>query len=229
MLSTQTRLLENLEDIKLFWPLRRYFPVLLLCPNSALICFGCSYLPTDPPVSPSSMHVMQCWRSRGSLVVSIFMLMFCLKWLESVKVRVKPVLSIDVSTDEWPFYLLPLDEDIISLELPEFFRDNFLVNTELKWLVWCCMYLITNQMGFDRRGTSGGWGQPATLCTCFTLFTARSPRSTGLDDVPRCSTVSHLRFCFCWGFFSFSDLKDWTAVDSVFVSGTRWYMSRGSR
>uniref|UniRef100_A0A668ASH0 VPS33B late endosome and lysosome associated n=1 Tax=Myripristis murdjan TaxID=586833 RepID=A0A668ASH0_9TELE len=33
----------------------------------------------------------------------------------------------DVSTDEWAFYLLPLDEDIINLELPEFFRDNFLV------------------------------------------------------------------------------------------------------
>lgn len=33
----------------------------------------------------------------------------------------------DVTTDEWSFYLLPLDDDIISLELPEFFRDNFLV------------------------------------------------------------------------------------------------------
>uniref|UniRef100_A0A3B3T9Q0 VPS33B late endosome and lysosome associated n=1 Tax=Paramormyrops kingsleyae TaxID=1676925 RepID=A0A3B3T9Q0_9TELE len=32
----------------------------------------------------------------------------------------------DVSTDEWAFHLLPLDDDIISLELPEFFRDNFL-------------------------------------------------------------------------------------------------------
>lgn len=34
----------------------------------------------------------------------------------------------DVTTDEWAFYLLPLDDDIISLELPEFFRDNFLVD-----------------------------------------------------------------------------------------------------
>ena len=33
----------------------------------------------------------------------------------------------DVTTDEWAFYLLPLDDDIISMELPEFFRDNFLV------------------------------------------------------------------------------------------------------
>lgn len=36
---------------------------------------------------------------------------------------------IDVTTDEWEFYLLPLDDDIISLELPEFFRDSFLVGT----------------------------------------------------------------------------------------------------
>uniref|UniRef100_U3K9C2 VPS33B late endosome and lysosome associated n=1 Tax=Ficedula albicollis TaxID=59894 RepID=U3K9C2_FICAL len=37
-----------------------------------------------------------------------------------------PVLSTDVTCDEWSFYLLPLDEDIISMELPEFFRDYFL-------------------------------------------------------------------------------------------------------
>ncbi|NXA36129.1 VP33B protein, partial [Eudromia elegans] len=32
----------------------------------------------------------------------------------------------DVTCDEWSFYLLPLDDDIISMELPEFFRDYFL-------------------------------------------------------------------------------------------------------
>lgn len=32
-----------------------------------------------------------------------------------------------MTTDEWEFYLLPLDDDVISLELPEFFRDSFLV------------------------------------------------------------------------------------------------------
>ncbi|NXY55230.1 VP33B protein, partial [Callaeas wilsoni] len=32
----------------------------------------------------------------------------------------------DITCDEWSFYLLPLDEDIISMELPEFFRDYFL-------------------------------------------------------------------------------------------------------
>ncbi|KAK2854276.1 hypothetical protein Q5P01_006937 [Channa striata] len=39
----------------------------------------------------------------------------------------------DVTTDEWAFYLLPLDEDIISLELPEFFRDNFLAGDQ-RWV-----------------------------------------------------------------------------------------------
>ncbi|KAL8197329.1 UNVERIFIED_CONTAM: Vacuolar protein sorting-associated protein 33B [Gekko kuhli] len=32
----------------------------------------------------------------------------------------------DVTWDEWSFYLLPLDDDVISMELPEFFRDYFL-------------------------------------------------------------------------------------------------------
>ncbi|TDH17459.1 hypothetical protein EPR50_G00008320 [Perca flavescens] len=39
----------------------------------------------------------------------------------------------DVTTDEWSFYLLPLDDDIISLELPEFFRDNFLAGDQ-RWV-----------------------------------------------------------------------------------------------
>lgn len=33
----------------------------------------------------------------------------------------------DVSCDEWAFSLLPLDVDLLSMELPEFFRDYFLV------------------------------------------------------------------------------------------------------
>lgn len=36
----------------------------------------------------------------------------------------------EVTTDEWSFCLLPLDDDVISMELPEFFRDNFLVKNE---------------------------------------------------------------------------------------------------
>ncbi|XP_075934737.1 vacuolar protein sorting-associated protein 33B isoform X2 [Anarhichas minor] len=39
----------------------------------------------------------------------------------------------EVTTDEWSFYLLPLDEDVISLELPEFFRDNFLAGDQ-RWV-----------------------------------------------------------------------------------------------
>ncbi|KAM4893113.1 vacuolar protein sorting-associated protein 33B isoform 3-T3 [Sylvia borin] len=44
-----------------------------------------------------------------------------------VRPRVRTMRFIaDVTCDEWSFYLLPLDEDIISMELPEFFRDYFL-------------------------------------------------------------------------------------------------------
>lgn len=43
-----------------------------------------------------------------------------------------PVPNTDVTCDEWSFYLLPLDEDIISMELPEFFRDYFLVSGTLQ-------------------------------------------------------------------------------------------------
>ncbi|TSK20022.1 Vacuolar protein sorting-associated protein 33B [Bagarius yarrelli] len=39
----------------------------------------------------------------------------------------------DVSSDEWAFYLLPLDDDIISMELPEFFRDYFLEGDQ-RWM-----------------------------------------------------------------------------------------------
>ncbi|XP_077419805.1 vacuolar protein sorting-associated protein 33B [Vanacampus margaritifer] len=39
----------------------------------------------------------------------------------------------DVTMDEWAFYLLPLDDDIISLELPEFFRDNYMAG-DLRWV-----------------------------------------------------------------------------------------------
>lgn len=42
----------------------------------------------------------------------------------------RPMLSVpaDVSCDEWAFSLLPLDVDLLSMELPEFFRDYFLVS-----------------------------------------------------------------------------------------------------
>ncbi|XP_040270057.1 vacuolar protein sorting-associated protein 33B [Bufo bufo] len=39
----------------------------------------------------------------------------------------------DVTSDEWPFCLLPLDDDIISMELPEFYRDYFLEGDQ-RWI-----------------------------------------------------------------------------------------------
>lgn len=42
--------------------------------------------------------------------------------------RLTPSVPADVSCDEWAFSLLPLDVDLLSMELPEFFRDYFLVS-----------------------------------------------------------------------------------------------------
>uniref|UniRef100_A0A8C8RQA0 Vacuolar protein sorting-associated protein 33B n=1 Tax=Pelusios castaneus TaxID=367368 RepID=A0A8C8RQA0_9SAUR len=39
----------------------------------------------------------------------------------------------DVTCDEWAFYLLPLDDDLLSMELPEFFRDYFLEGDQ-RWI-----------------------------------------------------------------------------------------------
>ncbi|KAK7912392.1 hypothetical protein WMY93_012603 [Mugilogobius chulae] len=39
----------------------------------------------------------------------------------------------DVSCDQWNFLLLPVDDDIISLELPEFFTDTFLAGDQ-RWV-----------------------------------------------------------------------------------------------
>uniref|UniRef100_A0A2K6G1Z0 VPS33B late endosome and lysosome associated n=1 Tax=Propithecus coquereli TaxID=379532 RepID=A0A2K6G1Z0_PROCO len=39
----------------------------------------------------------------------------------------------DVSCDEWAFSLLPLDVDLLSMELPEFFRDYFLEGDQ-RWI-----------------------------------------------------------------------------------------------
>lgn len=42
----------------------------------------------------------------------------------------------DVSCDEWAFSLLPLDVDLLSMELPEFFRDYFLVTPRSRRADW---------------------------------------------------------------------------------------------
>lgn len=54
----------------------------------------------------------------------------------------------DVTTDEWEFFLLPLDDDILSLELPEFFRDNFLEGDQ-RWVrtVGSAMNLLNSLYG----------------------------------------------------------------------------------
>ncbi|XP_062845979.1 vacuolar protein sorting-associated protein 33B [Trichomycterus rosablanca] len=54
----------------------------------------------------------------------------------------------DVTFDEWAFYLLPLDDDIISLELPEFFRDNFL-DGDQRWVttVGSALHLLHSLYG----------------------------------------------------------------------------------
>lgn len=84
----------------------------------------------------SSTPVMQCWKSRVSMKVKSYheidfiydnqqlLLIYFVDqcWL-------KFSFPTDVTTDEWEFYLLPLDDDVISLELPEFFRDSFLVGS----------------------------------------------------------------------------------------------------
>ncbi|XP_063106126.1 vacuolar protein sorting-associated protein 33B isoform X5 [Cavia porcellus] len=56
------------------------------------------------------MHVRWCLRRRGSMEVRRY-----------------------VSCDEWAFSLLPLDVDLLSMELPEFFRDYFLEGDQ-RWI-----------------------------------------------------------------------------------------------
>ncbi|XP_054859036.1 vacuolar protein sorting-associated protein 33B [Eublepharis macularius] len=54
----------------------------------------------------------------------------------------------DVTWDEWSFYLLPLDDDIISMELPEFFRDYFLEGNQC-WIstVAKALHLLNSLFG----------------------------------------------------------------------------------
>ncbi|XP_020820997.1 vacuolar protein sorting-associated protein 33B isoform X1 [Phascolarctos cinereus] len=54
----------------------------------------------------------------------------------------------DVSCDEWAFSLLPLDVDLLSMELPEFFRDYFLEGNQ-RWIntVAQALHLLSNLYG----------------------------------------------------------------------------------
>lgn len=68
---------------------------------------------------------------------------------------------VDVSCDEWAFSLLPLDVDLLSMELPEFFRDYFLVNARPLGL------------GIDRWGQTWdpeGWPYLRTSLQALTLI-----------------------------------------------------------
>uniref|UniRef100_A0A8C6U1S1 VPS33B late endosome and lysosome associated n=1 Tax=Neogobius melanostomus TaxID=47308 RepID=A0A8C6U1S1_9GOBI len=54
----------------------------------------------------------------------------------------------DVSCDQWDFNLLPVDDDIISLELPEFFTDTFLAGDQ-RWVrtVGSSLHLLHSLFG----------------------------------------------------------------------------------
>ncbi|EHB18471.1 Vacuolar protein sorting-associated protein 33B [Heterocephalus glaber] len=54
----------------------------------------------------------------------------------------------DVSCDEWAFSLLPLDVDLLSMELPEFFRDYFLEGDQ-RWIntVTQALHLLSTLYG----------------------------------------------------------------------------------
>ncbi|XP_015728854.1 vacuolar protein sorting-associated protein 33B isoform X1 [Coturnix japonica] len=69
----------------------------------------------------------------------------------------------DVTCDEWSFYLLPLDEDIISMELPEFFRDYFLEGDH-RWInsVARALQLLNSLYGPFNRAY--GIGRCAKMC-----------------------------------------------------------------
>uniref|UniRef100_A0A8B9BLP6 VPS33B late endosome and lysosome associated n=1 Tax=Anser brachyrhynchus TaxID=132585 RepID=A0A8B9BLP6_9AVES len=69
----------------------------------------------------------------------------------------------DVTCDEWSFYLLPLDEDIISMELPEFFRDYFLEGDH-RWInsVARALQLLNSLYGPFSRAY--GIGRCAKMC-----------------------------------------------------------------
>uniref|UniRef100_A0A8D0E998 VPS33B late endosome and lysosome associated n=1 Tax=Salvator merianae TaxID=96440 RepID=A0A8D0E998_SALMN len=72
------------------------------------------------------------------------------------------VSTADVTWDEWSFYLLPLDEDIISMELPEFFRDYFLEGDQ-RWIgtVGQALHLLNSLFGPFTR--TYGMGQGAKM------------------------------------------------------------------
>ena len=72
--------------------------------------------------------VVGMWRC-SDVSMSLWQTLFLPPWspMPSMRRLTCPV-PTDVSCDEWAFSLLPLDVDLLSMELPEFFRDYFLVS-----------------------------------------------------------------------------------------------------
>lgn len=91
------------------------------------------------------MRATPCWKSRACLEVSSILQRDAARAAFSRDARVSLAPSPDVTTDEWAFYLLPLDDDILSMELPEFFRDNFLVSVYLLGM-WA-KYVVVSRCG----------------------------------------------------------------------------------
>ncbi|KFO96650.1 Vacuolar protein sorting-associated protein 33B, partial [Calypte anna] len=77
------------------------------------------------------------------------------------KVR-QPHCAANVTCDEWSFYLLPLDEDIISMELPEFFRDYFLEGDH-RWITSVARALQLLNSLYGPFGRAYGIGRCAKM------------------------------------------------------------------
>ncbi|XP_051898613.1 vacuolar protein sorting-associated protein 33B isoform X1 [Pristis pectinata] len=72
------------------------------------------------------------------------------------------IFGADVTFDEWSFYLLPLDDDIISMELPEFFRDYFLEGDH-RWICTVAKALHVLHSLFGPFSKSYGIGRCAKM------------------------------------------------------------------
>ncbi|XP_062927093.1 vacuolar protein sorting-associated protein 33B isoform X1 [Mobula hypostoma] len=68
----------------------------------------------------------------------------------------------DVTCDEWSFHLLPLDDDIISMELPEYFRDYFLEGDH-RWMYTVAKALHTLHSLFGPFSKTYGIGRCAKM------------------------------------------------------------------
>ncbi|XP_066491175.1 vacuolar protein sorting-associated protein 33B isoform X2 [Tiliqua scincoides] len=94
----------------------------------------------------------------------------------------------DVTWDEWSFYLLPLDDDIISMELPEFFRDYFLEGDQ-RWISTVAQALQLLNSLFGPFTRTYGIGRCAKMV--YELWCKVAEESEG-DSVSRKPEIGHL-------------------------------------